>query len=727
MKKFFITIVLVFVYGFATYACYEKNYPITVTQPDGAVVQCFTTGDEFYRWVHDADGFTMIQDPQTGVVVYAKLENDELVSTGYRVGSVDPATVGLTPWLNISAEKRMQIRSDFLKNIPEKPVNEGYQATRSGKNDGTLNNLVIYIRFAGEAEFPANKAKTYEDMHNKDEERFASMYGYFKAISNGKTLIRSTFYPKSSGDFITSYQDIYTRKYFQPYHATNNPDGYTNEYEAMNRGQQMFKRALEYIAHEVPGDLDLDFNGDGLIDNISFIVSGTTGAWASFLWPHRSALYYLQYEPVIINGKKAWDYNLQVEKHLDGSKSSVLSHEMFHTLGAPDLYRYYDEKIDPVGSWDLMCSNTNPPQSPTVYMKWKYGGWVDDIPELPGNGTYSLKNTWSETNNAYKIKSPSSTVGEFFVIEYRDKSVYWDSGIPGSGILIYRINPNWEGNADGPPDELYIFRPGGYNNTTSGNISAANFSANAGRVAFNNVSNPPCFLTNNKPGDIALYIGGIEGDSIVFEADNSMLYSELIVSPESLTFADIPIGTTSEPQTITVSGKELNYELLYEISGTGSELFSIKKTSWNAFDGGTLAVTFTPDAAKIYNVKATFTAIGATPKSITLKGSGKSVAIDEHYATDNITIYPNPTDGMFNVSSLKFKVENVEIFDVMGKKVQSSEFNVQSSETRNYEVEQFPSFGGVRGGLNISHLPSGVYFIRIQTENGVVTKKVVKM
>jgi hypothetical protein len=214
MKKLFLIIVMIFAYGLSVYAYYEKNYPITVTQPDGTVVHCFTTGDEFYRWVHDENGFTLIRDPQTGFVVYAKLENDELVSTGYRAGSVDPATIGLTSGLIISAEKRMQIHSEFLAKIPERPVKEGYQAPRGGWNNGTLNNLAIYIRFSDETEFPSYKANIYFDMHNKDEANSSSQYGYFKALSNEKTLIPTTFYPESSGNVIISYQDIYPRSYF---------------------------------------------------------------------------------------------------------------------------------------------------------------------------------------------------------------------------------------------------------------------------------------------------------------------------------------------------------------------------------------------------------------------------------------------------------------------------------------------------------------------------------
>jgi hypothetical protein len=62
------------------------------------------------------------------------------------------------------------------------------------------------------------------------------------------------------------------------------------------------------------------------------------------------------------------------------------------------------------------------------------------------------------------------------------------------------------------------------------------------------------------------------------------------------------------------------------------------------------------------------------------------------------------------VLSSKFRVENIEIFDLLGKKV-------QSLEIRNPELETV---------LDITSLPNGVYFVRIKTENDVVIRKVVK-
>jgi len=75
----------------------------------------------------------------------------------------------------------------------------------------------------------------------------------------------------------------------------------------------------------------------------------------------------------------------------------------------------------------------------------------------------------------------------------------------------------------------------------------------------------------------------------------------------------------------------------------------------------------------------------------------------------SLQVYPNPTSGEIQVTSCELQVTSVEVFDVFGRRMDIG----------------LPSFGGIRG-CDISHLPAGIYFIRIQTEKGAVTKKVVK-
>ncbi|MCD8480296.1 MAG: hypothetical protein LRZ88_08785 [Candidatus Cloacimonetes bacterium] len=119
-----------------------------------------------------------------------------------------------------------------------------------------------------------------------------------------------------------------------------------------------------------------------------------------------------------INGKQVWDFNFQLESSLASSGASVLAHEMFHSLSAPDLYRYNDTTITPIGSWDLMAGNANPPQHMSAWMKYRYGNWLPEPPMITESGTYTLHPVASSaTNNIYRV--PSWNSSQSYVLEYR--------------------------------------------------------------------------------------------------------------------------------------------------------------------------------------------------------------------------------------------------------------------------------------------------------------------
>ena len=104
--------------SFAGFAAPLSYVPQTVRQPDGSVLQCFASGDEFNNWLHDAAGYTILQDPKTGVYVYAVLAGDRLAVSSYVPGKVDPASVGLKPWLNIPPSDMREQREAFLARTP---------------------------------------------------------------------------------------------------------------------------------------------------------------------------------------------------------------------------------------------------------------------------------------------------------------------------------------------------------------------------------------------------------------------------------------------------------------------------------------------------------------------------------------------------------------------------------------------------------------------------------
>src|SRR6266581_569947 len=69
----------------------------TFRNPDGSSVDVLGWGDQDYAVFESLDGFTVIEDPNTGYYHYARLSDDrsELLPTGMRAGADDPRSLGL--------------------------------------------------------------------------------------------------------------------------------------------------------------------------------------------------------------------------------------------------------------------------------------------------------------------------------------------------------------------------------------------------------------------------------------------------------------------------------------------------------------------------------------------------------------------------------------------------------------------------------------------------------
>ena len=513
MKRL-ITLIMACFCFFSVHAAYLRNVPMTLTQPDGSVLHCFASGDEFFNYLHDENGFTIMRHPQTGFYVYADKRDGNLVATEFVAGTVDPASKNLRPFNLISPEEWMAKRNAW--NEYDRPV-----VHRDGlPNHGTLNNLSIFIRFSDDEEL-TNSYFGIDNMFNDVSENAISMRSYFRAASYGAIEIPTTFYPGHDGDTIISYQDTYPRSYFEPYDASTNPNGYQDDDERRDREFSLLERAVNYINsnYPVPTGLNIDYDNDGYVDNVCFIVKGGVGAWSSLLWPHKWALYD---RTVRINGKQVWTFNFQLADGAGYFETTVMCHEMNHSLGAPDLYHYYNgTNLSPVGMWDLMENNANPPQHCGAYMKMKYGHWIDAIPEITQAGTYTLNpiSSSTPTNVAYKIQTEDPN--QYYVLEYRDNTSLFETALPGSGLLIYRIDTRFDGNANYDPsngvyDEVYLFRPGG-SSSVNGDLYSAHFSSEVGRTEFNSSTSTYPFFTDGTPdNNFSIYNITSAGNTISF-------------------------------------------------------------------------------------------------------------------------------------------------------------------------------------------------------------------
>jgi M6 family metalloprotease-like protein len=512
MKKIFIFAALLAMVMMARTAPIDFM-PVTIYQPDGTEINCFASGDEFFNFLHDAEGYTIIQGSD-GWYYYGITSDGLVVPSQYVAATVNPATVGLTKWAKISPEEYKK-KKDAMWAEVEAMKTEPVRAP----HNGTMNNLCVYIRFADDAEITTTR-QTYDDKLNPSTGN--SLKSYFYEVSYNMLTINSTHYPACAMTTNLSYQDSHNRSYFQPYNASTNPNGYQNDTERRTREHALLRDAITWINTNspVPGGLNIDADNDGYVDNVCFFIKGNSGGWGDLLWAHRWVLYTYN---VQINGKRVYDYTFQPENQVG---VRTLCHEMFHALGAPDLYHYYyDTHISPAGYWDLMESGSG---HMTAYMKWKYSDqtWIASIPEITTSGTYTLNPLSSSTNNCYKIASPNSP-NEFFVVEYRQKTGTFETNVPGSGLIVYRINPLYDGNADGPPDELYIYRPNG-TLSVNGTPNSAHFSAGTGRTEINDGTNPSSFLTDGSAGGLDIWGVTTAGSTISFNVGLNDTYDVVL-------------------------------------------------------------------------------------------------------------------------------------------------------------------------------------------------------
>jgi len=432
-------------------------------------------------------------------------------------------------------------------------------------NTGELQNLVCFVRFADENEVDTETGKKafeyapsfYETLFNGASDGENSVYSYFRRSSYGQLMWRSSFWPLLTGDQVSSIKVSHARTYYQEKSSVA-PDGYEDETEKANRELTLVTEICNLLNSQMTDDIVVDQNGDDIVDNLTIVLSnGSEIGNRHLLWPHRSDLMLPADKSPRIKGKRMTSY-LMVFDYANGYGSNfnglrlntgVLCHEMSHSLGTYDLY-HVNDKLNPVGVWDLMSDNQQQAQQMTVYTKYRYCKWVDEIPEISEPGTYTLNPVGgtSKEHIAYKIKPVGHD--EYFVVEYRKKEGY-DATIPESGLLVYRINPNQSGgnvgyNGNTRLDEQYIFRPGG-TTKADGNVLQAAFSQESGRTAFGGLAAEKPFYSDGTAANFAIANISACGETLSF--DLLEMKTQLILSEETLTLK----GTANSGATLTVS------------------------------------------------------------------------------------------------------------------------------------------------------------------------------
>ena len=179
-----------------------------------------------------------------------------------------------------------------------------------------MKNLVIFLRFKGEPEFISDENRQlFVDHYNGDK---ISLKSYMKDVSYGQFNVESDFFPIGKDQKFYSYESQHSRDYYRPWGA-NNCQGYKSSKSANKREFNLLCEGISYCRDMIEkkhiNEDDLDFNEDGKIDNVIFVVSGSEDTWDDLLWPHQFVIPddFDEYHDAVINGKRVSVYNLTLQ------------------------------------------------------------------------------------------------------------------------------------------------------------------------------------------------------------------------------------------------------------------------------------------------------------------------------------------------------------------------------------------------------------------------------
>ena len=250
------------------------------------------------------------------------------------------------------------------------------------------------------------------------------------------------------------------------------------------------------------------------------------------------------------------------------------------------------------------------------------------------------------------------------------------------------------------------------NVTVNGGITAPEY------ISFNGVS----FYDGNHKSPVSTLSGYdqyTDNDSYVWVKINAE--TPIVISTPQGTLMNGTVGA-SYSATVFASNNPTNWGVATAGTPTPTPIMNSPRRLKDSFlgalppglsiDPATGIISGTPTAAGTYSFSVTAANSFGTsaPVSFNITTENGILTGIEPAETQTLKIYPNPVRDELHIVGAKnlLPLQKVEICDMSGRVVLLS------------------SFGGVGGGFNVSALPAGVYFLKLQTDKGMITKKFVK-
>ena len=149
--RIYISALLFFSFLFGTWF---NSIPRTIDLPDGTKLDCFITGDQYSRRLHDSNNYSIVMNPDDGYYYYAELVNGELLPTEHIAGETDPELVGLEKGLSVSEEVYQKKKRFYNHHNHDHDHDHQHSASRDAPTSGIITQINVFIRFADDPDFP---------------------------------------------------------------------------------------------------------------------------------------------------------------------------------------------------------------------------------------------------------------------------------------------------------------------------------------------------------------------------------------------------------------------------------------------------------------------------------------------------------------------------------------------------------------------------------------------
>lgn len=357
-------------------------------------------------------------------------------------------------------------------------------------------------------------------------------------------------------------------------------------------------------------------------------------------------------------------------------------------------------------------------------------GNIDFTVKYNGNRNSSpnvLANPYASAISAADFITANSMVNEVY---FWNPNTPPNAGLPGAYAMNFSMEDismyNLMGGTPAPSDPTQT-EPNGYISTGQG------FGIKAAAAGIATFTNSMRVIGNNNTGNRPVET---DYDRIWVQIKNEayQMQNNTLIGFSPLTTAGMDEGYDSRrlatvlslythfddgSKELGIQSRELFQDGAKVLMGFSSLLdenldytISIKDMQGPSFDNITVFLidnelnTTTNLSQENYTFKASK---GSYNSRFTLQFRDNGSLGDNSSALDKVSVFPNPTSNLLNIASPEVKINSLEIFDVSGRRVRHFEL---ASSTQHQ--------------IDISALQQAIYFVKISTEMGEVTKQIIK-